>query len=86
MVKTIVKFKIKIKTLRVLVVFKPKRKRDNFETFSLISGDVTLYVQLRTVDDKMTDSTLLTNFPESMLCYKIPVSTYVLMIMNPFGF
>lgn len=68
------------------MVFKPKRKRDNFETFSLISGDVTLYVQLTTVDDKMIDSTLLTNFPESILCYKIPVITYVLMIMNPFGF
>lgn len=70
------------------MVFKPKRKRDNFETFSLtsISGDVTLYVQLTTVDDKMIDSTLLTNFPESILCYKIPVSTYVLMIMNLFGF
>lgn len=69
------------------MVFKPKRKRDNFETFFLlISGDVTLYVQLTTVDDKMIDSTLLTNFPESILCYKIPVSTYVLMIMNPFGF
>lgn len=69
------------------MVFKPKRKRDNFETFFLlISGDVTLYVQLTTVDDKMIDSTLFTNFPESMLCYKIPVSTYVLMIMNPFGF
>lgn len=50
------------------MVFKPKRKRDNFETFSLISGDVTLYVQLTTVDDKMIDSTLLTNFPESILC------------------
>lgn len=61
------------------MVFKPKRKRDTFETFSLISGDVTLYVQLTTVD-------VLTNFPESILCYKIPVSTYVLMIMNPFGF
>lgn len=55
------------------MVFKPKRKRDNFETSSLISGDVTLYVQLTTVDGKMIVSTLLTNFPESMLCYKIPV-------------
>lgn len=34
----------------------------------------------------MIDSILLMNFFESILCYKIFVSIYVLMIMNLFGF
>lgn len=34
----------------------------------------------------MIDSILLMNFFEIILCYKIFVSIYVLMIMNLFGF